>query len=309
MPKRVLDGEGLWRSDKLARVQPPSRRAEYANLIPLALANGTFEAGSRRIWSSVYSYNRPDVTEADAADILTEFERVKLLFRWTDAATGKVWGYWIGIEKPGRLPGKSRWGTNEAIGPEPPVHELRKFLESGGIQKLPNGNQELPGFGFGSGSGIGKGSGSHSVAPFAPDSDPRHAHARNFIQELHLKQFQVKCAWDGSEGKALERLLRTNPSWTAEQITTMVGNRFSSELVNSARPRKWLPNLSDYAAGPLDRYGKLITREGNATNRAERDEQQTHDAIANAARRFVARHSTGKVDGLGESNVAEATPD
>lgn len=31
MPKRVIDGEGLWRSDKLARVEPASRRAEYAN--------------------------------------------------------------------------------------------------------------------------------------------------------------------------------------------------------------------------------------------------------------------------------------
>ena len=103
MPKRVLDGEGLWRSDKLAQVKPPSRRAEYANLVPLALANGTFEAGSRRIWSTVYSCNRPDVSAKDVEEILAEFERVKLLFRWTDAATGKMWGYWIGIDKPGRL--------------------------------------------------------------------------------------------------------------------------------------------------------------------------------------------------------------
>ena len=29
MPKRVVDGEGLWRSDKLARVQPAPWRAEY----------------------------------------------------------------------------------------------------------------------------------------------------------------------------------------------------------------------------------------------------------------------------------------
>ena len=36
MPKRVIDGEGLWRSEKLARVQPEKFRAEYANQIPLA---------------------------------------------------------------------------------------------------------------------------------------------------------------------------------------------------------------------------------------------------------------------------------
>lgn len=51
MNKRILDGAGLWKSDKLARVQPEWMRAEYANWIPLALANGVFEADTRRIWA------------------------------------------------------------------------------------------------------------------------------------------------------------------------------------------------------------------------------------------------------------------
>ena len=119
MPKRIVDGEGVWRSDKLARVEPAWMRAEYPNLIPLALANGVFEAGTRRTWSQVYSYNRTEITLADVEKILAEFERVKLLFRWTDEA-GKVWGYWIGIEKPGRLPGQSRWGIRRARSPWTP---------------------------------------------------------------------------------------------------------------------------------------------------------------------------------------------
>ena len=135
MPKRILDGEGVWRSDKLARVEPSWMRAEYANLIPLALANGVFEANPRRIWSQAYSYNRTDITLSDVEKILNEFERVKLLFRWSDEA-GKVWGYWIGIEKPGRLPGQSRWGKNEAIGPSPPEEELRKFVDSNGFHRI-----------------------------------------------------------------------------------------------------------------------------------------------------------------------------
>ena len=154
MPKRVVDGDGLWRSDKLSLVEPPSRRAELANLVPLALANGVFEANPRRVWSSVYSYNRPDVSADDVGQILAEFERAKLLFRWTEPATGKVWGYWIGIDKPGRLPGKSRRGRNETVGPEPPEQELRQFMDSNGIQNLPVGKAPLPGFGSGSGSGI-----------------------------------------------------------------------------------------------------------------------------------------------------------
>ena len=156
MPKRVIHGEGIWRSDKLARVEPSWVRAEYANLIPLALANGVFESNPRRIWSEVYSYNRNDISVQDVETvILPALVGVGLLFCWKDE-DGKGWGYWPGIEKPGRLPGQSRRGRNEAVGPEPPAEELRKFLESNGIHKL-------PGFGFGlglgSGSGLGKGSG------------------------------------------------------------------------------------------------------------------------------------------------------
>ena len=62
MPKRILDGESLWGSGKLARVEPPAFRAEFANLLPLALANGVFEANPRLIWSRVYAFNRPDVS-------------------------------------------------------------------------------------------------------------------------------------------------------------------------------------------------------------------------------------------------------
>ena len=165
MPKRILDGEGLWRSEKLGRVEPPSLRAEYANLLPLALSNGVFEANARRIWAGVYSYNRPDVTLEDVDQILSEFERVKLLFRWTEG-DGKVWGYWVGIEKPGRLPGISRRGKNETAGPNPPMDSMRKFLES--TNGIPTETIEQPcrtdlclGLGFGSGSGLGSGLGSY----------------------------------------------------------------------------------------------------------------------------------------------------
>lgn len=167
MPKRILDGEGVWRSDKLARVKPPWMKAEYANLIPLALANGVFEAGPRRIWSQVYSFNRADTTLVDVEKILNEFERVKLLLRWSDEA-GKVWGYWVGIEKPGRLPGQSRWGKNEVIGPSPPEEVLRNLMDANGFHKGLNGNEKFPGLGlgFGLGSGLGK-----SLSSKPEDSD------------------------------------------------------------------------------------------------------------------------------------------
>jgi hypothetical protein len=104
MPARIVDGDALWRSDKLTQVNPSSYRAEYANMIPLALADGTFECNPRRVWADVYSYNRPDITVDMVEDILNEFERVGLLSRKSDEK-GKIWGFWIGIEK--RLPSES----------------------------------------------------------------------------------------------------------------------------------------------------------------------------------------------------------
>ena len=69
MPKRVIDGDALWGSGKLLQVQPLEYRAEYANLIPLALANGSFEADPRLVWKNVYAYNRPDVTSVGVSGL------------------------------------------------------------------------------------------------------------------------------------------------------------------------------------------------------------------------------------------------
>jgi hypothetical protein len=85
--------------------------------------------------------------------------------------------------------------------------------------------------------------------------DIRHAPIRELIKKYHREVFNVACEWDGSEAKALDKLLRTNPTWTVEQISSMVWNRFASEITGE-RPRRYLANLGDYIATPLDRYGK-----------------------------------------------------
>ena len=105
MPKRLVDGDALWRSNKLNEVQPLNFRAEYANLIPLAEADGTFEADSRRVWADVYSFNRPDVKVEQVEDILQAFEKAGMLVRKVDEK-GKIWGMFVGIEA--RLPAKSQ---------------------------------------------------------------------------------------------------------------------------------------------------------------------------------------------------------
>ena len=201
MPKRILDGESLWRSSKLAAVNPPSIRAEFANLIPLAMANGSFECDSRLVWSRVYAFNRPDVSVDDVAQILAEFERVRLLFRWNDPS-GKQWGYWVGIDKPGRLPGKSRRGRNEAVGADPPQDQLRKFMESIGFHTEQNGNGKLLGFG----SGLGLGSGEIHSSESKDDSDVALSASAKVVQDSNTLRKRPE---PSPIATRLESLLRT----------------------------------------------------------------------------------------------------
>ncbi len=200
MPKRIVDGEGLWRSDKLAQVEPVSFRAEYACLLPLALANGVFEANARRIWTMVYSYNRSDVSVEQVKNILDEFERVKLLFRWNEA--GKVWGYFVGIEKPGRLPPPSRLKHgHELLGPLPPRESLQAFIGSHVRTGQPMASQPVAngsrGFGFGFGSGLGIGDGKPMASHKNQTPEPTATRTEGFNSTEVARALCVENGWSG----------------------------------------------------------------------------------------------------------------
>jgi len=149
MPNRMVHGEALWGSRKIKSL-PAKMRAEYAWLLMLALDNGVFEAEAKLVWSKCYTYNRAEsergdenpldlVNQEDVVRILDELEKAKLLFRWVQCgaralayrgarevpANGKIWGHWVKIEKPGRLPAPS---ARRKVGPEVPQKLLRKFL-------------------------------------------------------------------------------------------------------------------------------------------------------------------------------------
>jgi hypothetical protein len=94
-------------------------------------------------------------------------------------------------------------------------------------------------------------------------SDNTHLHGivRQHIQECYRDLNHITCPWDGSEAKALDRMLQHNPSWTEMQWLEMISNYFLSEGVNGARPRRWLPNISTYARGPLNKFGRVKEEE------------------------------------------------
>ena len=151
LPRRLIDGERLWRSDKLNQVQPEQFRAEYANLLPLALADGTFECDPHRVWAQVYAYNRPSISARNVEEILNEFERVKLLFRWQETDK-KWWGFWTGIKRDGLLPPASQ-SQKYKKGKIPPEEQLNSFLSSEIEDNLDSiqtsGGLGKAGFGFG----------------------------------------------------------------------------------------------------------------------------------------------------------------
>lgn len=134
-------------------------------MLPLALANGSFECSIDRIWCEVYAYNRPDISTETVGKIIGEFERVKMLFRWV-ADDEKVWGFWIGMKKDGLLPPKKHVKEKRyKVGKVPPKELLTRFINNEiqtGITSsaYPDTLQSSParfgvGFGFGEGVGVG----------------------------------------------------------------------------------------------------------------------------------------------------------
>jgi hypothetical protein len=105
MPKRVLDFDALWASDKIAACAEWAQ-AEYAWIYGLADANGSFELTNLRVsWSKVAAI-RKSLSLERFEQIIDEFHDKGLLFIWV--ADGKRYGHWTGSDKPGRLPRESR---------------------------------------------------------------------------------------------------------------------------------------------------------------------------------------------------------
>lgn len=72
---------------------------------------------------------------------------------------------------------------------------------------------------------------------------------------------QEKPVWDGSDAKQLKSLLSSKPDITPEKFHQWLVWYAMSEINPADRPRVFLPKITSYAMGPLDRYGKpLITK-------------------------------------------------
>jgi len=140
MPKRVIDFDAMWGSDKLAACAEWAQ-AEYAWLYGLADASGCFELTNLRvIWGRVAAI-RKNLTIERLEQIVDEFQDKGLLFVWEHE--GKRYGHWTGSDVPGRLPPPSWRMRLERFAPPVPKQQLAQYMS-----KYARGRAALAGVGF-----------------------------------------------------------------------------------------------------------------------------------------------------------------
>jgi hypothetical protein len=140
MPKRVIDFDAMWGSDKLACCAEWAQ-AEYAWFYGLADASGCFELTNLRvIWGRVAAI-RCNLTIERLEQVFNEFQDKGLLFVWE--LEGKRYGHWTGSDVPGRLPPPSWRMRLERLAPPVPKQQLAAYMS-----KFSRGRAALQGGGF-----------------------------------------------------------------------------------------------------------------------------------------------------------------
>lgn len=96
------------------------------------------------------------------------------------------------------------------------------------------------------------------IAKHVGHADPRFSPFKEALGRYWIAaNGDLAMPWDGSEAKRLYELLRAMPKLDLGAFERMLANRARSDVSQSTRPRAWLASITDYACGPLDRYGKL----------------------------------------------------
>jgi hypothetical protein len=125
MPKRVIDFDAMWASDKIAACAEWAQ-AEYAWLYGMADCAGCFELTNLRvIWGRVAAIRRSFSIER-LEQVLNEFQDKGLLFVWNES--GKRYGHWTGSDVPGRLPPPSWRNRLERLAPAVPRDLFGKYV-------------------------------------------------------------------------------------------------------------------------------------------------------------------------------------
>jgi hypothetical protein len=140
MPKRVIDFDAMWGSDKLAACAVWAQ-GEYAWLYGLADASGCFEITNLRVIWGRFAAIRGNLTIERLEQVFAEFQDKGLLFVWEHE--GKRYAHWTGSDVPGRLPPPSWRMRLEKFAPPVPKQRLTEYMA-----KFARGRAALGGVGF-----------------------------------------------------------------------------------------------------------------------------------------------------------------
>jgi len=113
-------------------------------------------------------------------------------------------------------------------------------------------------------------------------ADPRHGEIRNAIMDVYMAMNKVSPGWSGREAKCLANFLREHPSWTTGKILECIRDRFRSDINTAQEPRYWIERLAEFAAGPLNAYGKPKNGSNGNGNSKEDDRLARARAAINA---------------------------
>ena len=141
----------------------------------------------------------------------------------------------------------------------------------------------------------------------------RHAEFKAITQEYwDAKNPEIQMPWDGREGKHLEMFLRAAPEITAAQFRGFLLNRFKSDVNHGERASMWIQWVTNYAAGPMDRFGKTI---GGENGRPDQNHPSPTKQRIDGARRVLAEiaiarglYDPPRADGGIDPPVSEPRP-
>lgn len=84
------------------------------------------------------------------------------------------------------------------------------------------------------------------------------------------------------DGVAINRFLRLHKDWTQETWRAALRNRCKSQVNHAQAMYVWVEKLAEYAAAPLDRFGKPMMNGGGKHEEAATIRQSNREAVGRA---------------------------
>lgn len=141
------------------------------------------------------------------------------------------------------------------------------------------------------------------------EPDPRHTPFKAILAEYWKAAGNaIGMPWEGGEAGALGQLLSANPHLDDEQFRHLLDARLRSDTNHAKRPVKWLASVTDYAQGPLDKFGNPkeagngTHRKGPSTSHETRTDRLKSDAAgaySDVLARIAGARPTGTAGPLG----------